>query len=93
MKYIFKKDSFENIDTESAAYWLGFLYADGNISKKRNRITLVLNVKDKELIFKFLEFLNGNHRPSYYKNFIRLEVYSEEIKKKSYSFRLRSCEI
>jgi len=25
---------FETIDTKEKAYWLGFIYADGNISKK-----------------------------------------------------------
>lgn len=80
MRYTFKKDSFKKINSEVAAYWLGFLYADGNVSKNRNRITLVLNIKDKELIFKFLDFLKSDYKPSYPKNFIRLEVNSKEIK-------------
>lgn len=34
---------FEKIDTQEKAYWLGFLYADGNISsnkRKQKSITL-----------------------------------------------------
>ena len=27
-------DYFENIDSEHKAYWLGFIYADGSITKK-----------------------------------------------------------
>ena len=80
MKYTFKKDSFKEIKTEIGAYWLGFLYADGNVSKKRNRITIVVNVKDKEIIYKFLKFIKGNHIPSFKNNLIRLEISSKEIK-------------
>lgn len=30
-KHFFNESYFEVIDTEDKAYWLGFLYADGNI--------------------------------------------------------------
>ena len=42
---------FENIDTPAKAYWLGFLYADGNISQ--NIINITLNIKDKNHLIKF----------------------------------------
>jgi intein/homing endonuclease len=47
---------FSKIETEEQAYWLGFLYADGYVSKDSNRIELTL--KDEEHVKKFANFLN-----------------------------------
>lgn len=35
-KYRYNENYFENIDTEEKAYWLGFIFADGFITKKTN---------------------------------------------------------
>jgi hypothetical protein len=57
---------FEIIDTEEKAYWLGFLYADGNVyirnEKNRmvNRLELSLAEKDVEHLKKYIKFLNGD---------------------------------
>lgn len=48
---------FDNIDTEEKAYWLGFLYADGNISTTGNRLEMNLSSKDLDHILKFKRFL------------------------------------
>ena len=32
-KYVYNKDYFEKINTSEKAYWLGFLYADGCITR------------------------------------------------------------
>ena len=49
---------FQNIDTEEKAYWLGFLYADGFISKgSRNDIELSLCLNDVCHLEKFKEFI------------------------------------
>jgi mobile intron protein len=56
-----KNNVFDKIDTQEKAYWLGFLYADGNISKigdKNNyRISLELSLKDSEHLEKFRNFI------------------------------------
>lgn len=80
MRYTFNNTIFNKIDTEEKAYWLGFLYADGNVSSKRNRITIQINAKDKELIYKFLNFLNSDYKPSFPGDHIRLEINSKDIK-------------
>lgn len=51
-KIFFNENFFSDIKTEEQAYWLGFLFADGCISKtdngcsRENRITIAQSVKD-----------------------------------------------
>ena len=60
-----KEDYFEKIDTEYKAYFLGLLFADGNVFKKQ--ITLELNFKDIEILQKLKEELNCSNKISYRK--------------------------
>jgi intein/homing endonuclease len=60
MKYKYNLKAFEEITNESA-YFLGLLYADGNLSD-RGRVTLNLSIKDIELVYKFINFL-GTDKP------------------------------
>ena len=48
---------FDVIDTEEKAYWLGFLWADGNISHTGNRLEVRLSIKDVKHLEKFRAFL------------------------------------
>lgn len=63
---IFDKNIFDTIDTEEKAYWLGFIYADGNISshkegvKKRYSFELSLSNNDINHLKKFKEFIKSN---------------------------------
>ena len=60
---------FEKIDTEEKAYWLGFLYADGNVYYKEEKVTyrieLGLAEKDLNNIEKFKNFLNCTNEIKY----------------------------
>lgn len=51
---------FDVIDTEDKAYWLGFLFADGAITKHNvsYNIELSLQISDKEHVEKFAKALN-----------------------------------
>lgn len=51
-------DFFEIIDTEEKAYWLGFLFADGNVHGTTNQIELGLSMKDKSHLEKYVKALN-----------------------------------
>jgi len=42
-----KYNYFEKIDTLEKAYWLGFIFADGHISKNLDRFRIKLSKKDK----------------------------------------------
>jgi len=52
-KYTLNENYFDNIDSEDKAYFLGFLYADGNNFTKRNCITLNLAEIDKHILEEF----------------------------------------
>ena len=57
-KYHLNHDFFETIDTEEKAYWLGFLYADGNVRKHGNQSVIQFKVNDKEVLEKFVKSIN-----------------------------------
>lgn len=48
---------FDSIDTEESAYWLGFLFADGNVSSNNYKIDLSLSSNDIEHLNKYKSFL------------------------------------
>lgn len=55
----FDNTVFDNINTEEKAYWLGFLYADGNVCYDKNIISISLKREDKSHLEKFKCFLNA----------------------------------
>ena len=48
---------FNKVDTEEKAYWLGFLYADGNIEEDQNTVSMALAEADKEHVEAFRLFM------------------------------------
>lgn len=54
--YTVNQFAFDNIETEGAAYWLGFLYADGCTHKRT--VTLALKAEDGDHVRRFAEFLD-----------------------------------
>lgn len=58
---------FDNIDTDEKAYWLGFLAADGCVTKdypEQRRgpyLKIALSLKDEKHIVKFLKSINANN--------------------------------
>lgn len=58
----FDNTVFDTIDTEEKAYWLGFLYADGYVSKNSNSVELSLKGSDIKHLEKFNTFI-GNKIP------------------------------
>lgn len=58
-------NAFDVIDNEAAAYWWGFLYADGYISRDKV-ITITLSQKDKEQLEKFKIFMDTEAPVSFY---------------------------
>ena len=51
------ENCFDSMNSEEQFYWLGFMYADGNISKEGNRIEIRLSINDINHLEKFIKFL------------------------------------
>lgn len=49
-KHIVDEHYFDVIDTEKKAYFLGLLFADGNVASKSNAITIKLHQRDKNIL-------------------------------------------
>lgn len=58
---------FENIDSPIKAYWLGFIVADGHVTKNNYKVSLVS--KDKEVIEKFKLAIASEHPITHRANF------------------------
>lgn len=80
-----KNNYFSEINSHEKAYWLGFLYTDGNIDHYRHtgRIRLQLQEKDKEILEKFKECLQIDSKIIYDKRInsvcCSVEFVSEQI--------------
>lgn len=60
--YDINKDYFKIIDTEEKAYWLGFIYADGCVTKTGRGYTLRIKLarKDEDTLYKLRECIGSN---------------------------------
>lgn len=59
-KYALNHDYFKKIDTEEKAYWLGFLAADGYVSREGGVVIVVLSEKDIDHLKKFTKAIETN---------------------------------
>lgn len=60
-----KENFFETIDNEEKAYFLGFLFADGYISK--NEVCCEIHARDIDLLLTFKKLINSQRKISYRK--------------------------
>lgn len=58
-KFDIKSDFFETINSEEKAYFLGLLYADGNLSKRGYGITISLQYQDVGILNKLSNIIYG----------------------------------
>jgi hypothetical protein len=52
---------FCEIDSAEKAYWLGFILADGSVSKDGSRLAINLSAKDEQHLRKFQKCIGSNH--------------------------------
>lgn len=65
-KYKVNENYFDYIDMPNKAYILGFLCADGNVSKNGNEIKLFLQERDKHILEEILTELESNYPLHFY---------------------------
>lgn len=85
-KYYVNENYFEKIDTNEKSYWLGFLFADGNVRIRRynaGELKLKLQFKDKLHIEKFKKSIGSN---SPVKDVFERYKYKDQIKYSKSSF-------
>ena len=72
-KYSFNEHWLDEMDSQEKWYFLGFMYADGNVDTKkgnyRARIKLKADDSEKELLEKFNELLNSDRELYYEEHF------------------------
>lgn len=87
-KHSVDQSFFEKIDTEEKAYWLGFLYADGVVYKRRNTVALVQKPDESglQILKRFQEAVKGDYKIIFKKqiswgvetDIARYEIYSQK---------------
>ena len=60
LSHKFNEHYFDCIDREDKAYWLGFIMADGYVSKRRSRFEMVLARIDRDHLVKFERSIDRN---------------------------------
>ncbi len=68
-KRFFNENYFEIIDSEHKAYWLGFMYADGNVYVRKSRngntkgasIEITLKREDEYQLYNFIDCIEGKN--------------------------------
>mgnify|MGYP000887320510 CR=1 FL=1 len=87
-QFSYDKNYFEKIDSKDKAYFLGLLYADGNVFAKTGSVQLSLQEKDGYILERFKEYINyeGNLK---YKNIKANKKNSQNM----WLFRITSIEL
>lgn len=83
-RFYCNENSFSEINSEESAYWLGFMYADGYVTKN-GYVGLSLSIIDKSHLEKFNNFLESNYPVKDYVNngghkYSRLLIRSDKLK-------------
>ena len=72
---------FECINVPEKAYWLGFIYADGHITKNNNKVSIIS--KDKGAISGFKKCIKSGHKIS------ERHIFDKRTKKTYHAFAIQ----
>ena len=86
-KYNVDENYFDVINTEDKAYFLGLMYADGNVSKSGNMCKISLQEQDVDILEKFKTYIKSNQplyfekpKTEHWSNTYRLCMYNKIFK-------------
>lgn len=87
--YPVKEDFFDDINNEKSAYTLGLLYADGYNNTDMNAVSLILQNKDVDILYKLTQLIQPTKPIKFYKtkedkwqNAAAFRIHNEYISKK-----------
>lgn len=93
-KYKINEDFFNIIDSEQKAYFLGFLYADGYISKNGMNCVLTLTGKDREILDILNQYIFFSQKPLYYRKPVQTIINKKNVNiKEAYTLTISSVKI
>jgi len=80
-KKIYANDKFFTKLDAISAYWLGFIAADGILSDRDKNVTIALNKRDIEHLYKFVKAVKTNAHVGYIKsnNSAHVNIYSKPL--------------
>lgn len=78
-KYDLNEKYFEKINNKEKAYWLGFIYADGNNFIKQNKVSIGLNSFDLHHLEKFKNCIKYDGPIYTYKNISSINIYNKKL--------------
>jgi intein-encoded DNA endonuclease-like protein/tRNA1(Val) A37 N6-methylase TrmN6 len=78
-KYKINTEAFKDIKNETQAYFLGLMYADGNVSSSKKSLSITLHNKDIDVLRKFSEFIYGFEKLDEGDKYTTFRVHSSEI--------------
>ena len=81
-KYQVNESFFDQIDSQEKAYFLGLLFADGNVSSSSNAVNIKLQEKDKNILIRLSHMIFGQEILYKSKNNYVLKFSSKHIKNK-----------
>lgn len=77
-KYHVNENFFESIDNPVKAYYLGFVWGDGNITAKAPQLRIELSQDDECILHNFRQVVESNHEIKYRKR-IRKNTVTESV--------------
>lgn len=78
-KYAINECVFDNLDSKSKLWLLGWFFSDGNVNKDMSRSSITTHKKDIEVHNKFNHVLESNYPATIEKNMVVLYIYSKKI--------------
>jgi hypothetical protein len=83
-KYQLNEDLINEIDTQEKAYFLGFMFADGNVSKSEHAMNICLHHQDRDVLNKFSNIIFNNIDEDHFSyaddgKYVNFHVYSAKF--------------